>query len=148
MSRALEAQAQQVSMPWGRETSPRSTRRRARRSPGDGIRTRPNIAPCVARLPVAVVPFRAVVDGHDVESPTDLFPCPRLHAGLFMAKLCVARQQAGESRTKDTWRGQAAAYPTCTATCALGVAIRARVGDRPEAEVARARHAAKVLVEE
>jgi hypothetical protein len=45
---------------------------------------------------------------------------------LLPAHVCVARQLASEcQRTKDTWRGEASAYPSCvTERCAQGRGIR------------------------
>jgi hypothetical protein len=57
--------------------------------------------------------------------PESVICCERLRCRLS-ARVCVARQVASASRTADTWRGQAAEYPTCvTEKCGQGTAIRA-----------------------
>lgn len=58
--------------------------------------------------------------------PSDLFHCEPLHA-VLEARVCLARQQACEGhRTRDTWRGQSAPFPTYAA-CPLGRAVRRSV---------------------
>ena len=57
---------------------------------------------------------------------SELFACTPLHA-VIPARLCILRQRAcAGHRTRDTWRGQAAPFPTC-ADCPLGRAVRRAV---------------------
>lgn len=61
--------------------------------------------------------------------------CTTLRCTLYAAQ-CVARQKASDiQRTKDTWRGEASAYPHCvTEKCAQGRGVRAALD--PAAQVA------------
>lgn len=61
-------------------------------------------------------------------SPGSAIFCRRLQCTLS-ARVCALRQSASElQRTKDTWRGESSAYPSCvTSRCAQGREVRAAV---------------------
>lgn len=60
--------------------------------------------------------------------PDATFHCDAL-ACTLRVRVCLVRQAISRrQRTADTWRGQAATFPTCTATCIQGAEIRRAAG--------------------
>lgn len=82
----------------------------------------PAPTPATCTEPAAVSP---AAGGLTLDSS---FACDRLHAQVVPVRCCLLRQAASRrSVTRDTWRGTSPTFPTCTASCAQGAAIRAKV---------------------
>lgn len=82
------------------------------------VRAAPQLALWVSHGQGHLVPWRL--------HPSDTFNCTSLSCRNMTVRACVERQAASEAqKTKDTWRGEASLYPSCTDRCEQGITIRA-----------------------